>query len=42
MKDGKVHRDYQPYCMRWGHLPRIEQAVTDEDRRFYAFYRQQH
>lgn len=42
MVGGVVHRDYQPfYWGRQGRLPRVEEAVTDEDRRFYAFYRQQ-
>jgi hypothetical protein len=42
VEGGVLKRDYQPfYCGRQGFAPRVEETVTGEDRRFYAFYRQQ-
>lgn len=41
VEGGVLCRDHRPfYWGRQGFLSRIEQRVTDEDRRFYAVYRQ--
>jgi hypothetical protein len=42
LEEGVLHRDRQPfYWGRQGLPPRVEEPVTDEDRRLYTFYRQQ-